>query len=103
MKVLENEDPGPWNSLDLEKESSALTSRQQVSRWPVRRDEVSAEPSSGHQQLQKQQQLLQRHLPSRLLLLRERLMCQGTRAALTLPPRCPPKLARPAKPPSVMP
>lgn len=59
MKVLENEDPGPWNSLDLEKESSASTSRQQVSKvacpqgrgfrraeqWPPAITEAAAAPS----------------------------------------------------------
>lgn len=53
--VLENEEPGPWDSLDLEKERSTSASRQQNSRPPVHRDEVSVELSSGHQQLWKQQ------------------------------------------------
>lgn len=90
-KVLENEDPGPRDSLDLEKESSTSASRRQNSRPPVRRDEVSVELSSGHQQLWKQQQLLQRHPLSHLLLPREKQMCKATRPALTLPPRSPPQ------------
>lgn len=57
------------------------------------------ELSSGHQQLWKQQQLLQRHPLSHLLLPRERQMCKATRPALTLPPRSPPQ----PEPLSVMP
>lgn len=103
--VLENKDPGPWDSLDLEKESSTSPSRQRDLRQPVCRDEVSVELSSSHWQLQKQQQLLQRHPLSHLLLPRERQVCKTTRAALTLPSRSPPepKLPCPAEPPSAMP
>lgn len=75
----------PGTAQTSDKESSTSASRHRDSRWPVRRDEVSAGLSSGQQQLRKQQ-LLQRHPLSHLLLRRERQMCEATRAPLTPSP-----------------
>lgn len=88
----------PGTAQTSDKESSTSASRHRDSRWPVRRDEVSTGLSSGQRQLWKQQ-LLQRHPLSRLLLQRERQMCEATRATLTLSPCSPPasELTRPTE------